>query len=292
MSVCSTDRKNLGLYDCALLPGRIVSMITTPDNFRVPKATAKGNDAGKVTAFQAAIFSPSNRIYLWPPFFNFENQSTDPAYEQGMSGRAPVDDGVYSFRPLIKQNMCVHRAMFSHRSNGGRVMFVDKFNKLLGTWDSNGDWMGLRYSMIHTEKLRLSDGTNSTLSPITIDIEDSQEIDQFGDLIDARFVKSLIRIVDAQITQVGVASATTIVVDVIVECDETPVTGLIAADFLVKNPDGTTKAVTSIIEDVAIKGRYTITGTGFLTLTTVQLKSADLLSIDGYESPLALTVVI
>ena len=291
-SVCDVSRKNLGLYNCALLPGRIVGMITTPDSFRVLKATALGTDAAKVAAFQLAMERPVDRIFYWPPFFNFENQSTEATYEQGMSGRAPVDDGVYSFRPLIKQNMCVHRAMFTHRSNGGRAMFIDKFNKLLGTWDANGDFMGVRYSMIHTEKLRLSDGTNSTLSPITIDIEDSQEIDQFGDLIDAKFVKSLTRINDAKITQVGTATSTSIVVDVIVECDETPVTGLVASDFLVKNPDGTVKAVTSIVEDAAIKGRYTITGTGFLTNSTVQLKTADLLSLNGYETPVALKVTI
>lgn len=292
-SVCSVNKMNLGLYKCYMLPKRIVGMITTDDAFRVAKATAKSLvDSVKTTAFQNAMESIASRIYYWPPFFLSESQNTEATYQQGINGRAPTDDGTYGFRFSIKQNMCTHRAMFTHRSNGGRVMLIDRDNMLWGTFDSSGDFMGVRYSMIHTEKLQITNGTDATLSPVVIDIEDSQEIDRYGDAIDGKFIKSLMRITDATITQVGVATATTIVVDVIVDCDGTPVTGLVAADFLVYNPDGTVKAVTTIIESTTVVGRYTITGTTFVTLSTVTLKTANLLSVNGFETPISLIVVI
>lgn len=281
---CDVKKQNLGLYKCYNLPQMIKGMIWTPDDFRVPVISEDD-----IAFWQAAIFDPIDRIFYWPPFVKFELLSTEAVYEDNPLSLLPVLDGQYRYRAHIRQNMCVHRAMYSHRGSGGRIMLIDTKNNILGTRDANGEFMGVQLAMLHTEKLALNSGTTATTSPIFVVLEDSEEIDQFGDMISGRVLKSIIRIVDVEMKKIA-AAAGQITVDVKVKCDGTPVVGLIAADFIVQDPDGTVHAITSVTPDPLIAGRYAIAGAGFLTNSTVTLRTADQLSLDGYEHPEPLVV--
>lgn len=284
---CFVQRKNLGLYKCSKLPQLTKGIIWTPDDFRMPKA-----DEQSLAAWQAAIFDPIDRIYYWPPFVGFESLNTEATYEDTPFAIMPVLDGQYRFRAYIRQNMCTHRAMYTHRSNNGRIIQIDKENRLLGTRDEAGDFMGVTLAMLNTEKLILNNGSQATKSPIYIALEDPMEIDQYGEIIDGKFLKSIVRINDVVITKVS-AAAGSIVVDIAVECDDTPVLGLVAADFIVYDADGiTSHAISSVAPHATIAGRYTIVGAAFVTGSFVTLRTADQLTIDGYEHPEPLLITI
>jgi hypothetical protein len=281
---CLVKKKNLGLYKCYKLPQLIKGMIWTPDDWRMPKA-----DEGTLAAWQAAIFDPIDRIYYFPPFVKMEPANTEAVYEDTPFAMLPVLDGQYRFRAHIRQNMCTHRNLYTHRGSGGRIILVDNLNQLLGTRDDNGDFMGVKLALLNTEKLALNTGTTATTSPIFVALEDAMEIDQYGEIISAKFLKSIIRINDVNIIQVSAAAAS-IVVDVKVDCDGTPVLGLVAADFQVFDPDGTVHAITSVTPHPTVLGRYTIAGVGFIDASSVTLRDASQLTLDGYEAAEPLVV--
>lgn len=278
-------KKNIGVYQCQELPQLIKAFIITSDNWRMPWASR-----ATFSAWQDAIFSPTDRIYFFPPIVGLEAANTEATYEDTPFALLPVSDGQYRMRVFIRQNMCVHKAMRSHRATNGRIILLDKNNKMLGMRDEAGDFMGVKLALLNTEKLMLNDGTRATQSPIYIALEDAADIDEYGELIDGKLLKSIKRIVDVTIEKVS-AGASSIVVDVKVDCDGLGVTGLLAADFLIYDPGtGASHAISGVTASPTIPGRYTIAGTGFLTNSTLTLRKADQLTIDGYEHPEAVVI--
>lgn len=258
-------------------------MITTPVDF---KATPV--EAADPAFWQAALLKNKQlRIYLWPTFFDFKDNSEKAVYQTTPLGVQAVRDGRYDFEFGIVENLCLHKAMFTHRSISGRVFLLDVNNQLLGTADENDNFMGFSIMMLNTEKLVLSNGTVATQSPIRLVLADNLELDQNGALLSAAFINDLARLTDVTLTIVS-ASATKIVVKVAQSCDGTPVNGLVAADFSLKKADGTVEAITTASE---VDGTYTLNGTGWLTLSVLTLITPDLLSIQAYEtSPVTVTI--
>lgn len=289
MDVCE-PKTNLGLAQCAKLPGMIKGMITTPANF---KATAL--EAVDSTFWQDALLAlASNRIYLWPDFVNFTDQSEAAVYENTPLAVMAVRDGRYMFRFDIKENLCLHKAMFTHRAISGRVFFIDDQNQLIGTTDDAGDFMGFSVMLLHTEKLMFSNGTVSTKSPVYVVLRDNLELDRSGALVDASFVNTLARLTDVTLTIVGSPTANSLVVDVKVTCDETGVSGLAIADFVLLKADGTAQTTppTTAVESSTVPGRYTISkvaGTAWAD-GTLDLVAASALTVEGYESTGPVTV--
>lgn len=287
MDVC-LDKKNLGLSKCAKLPALPCSMITTPFGF---KATAE--QAVDPAFWQAAMLDdPSIRIYLWPRFVGFTDNSEQAVYETTPLAVMAVRDGRYNFKFDIKENLCLHKAMFTHRAISGRVFFFDVDNQLLGTSDADGNFMGFTVLLLNTEKLMLSNGTVSTKSPIVVVLADNLELDQNGALLDASFINMLNRLTDVTLTVIpGSITANQFKVSVEVTCDGTPVSGLVLADFVFTKADGTaqTTPATSAVED---DGTYTISKVGGTAWVDglVDLKDPATLSIEAYESAGAVVV--
>ncbi len=284
MDVC-LDKKNLGLSKCAKLPSMIRSMITTPQGFKVTAEQAVDPDF-----WQDALLDVKNlRIYLWPDFVGFTDNSEAAVYETTPLAVMAVRDGRYNFKFDIKENLCLHKAMFTHRAISGRVFFFDVDNQLLGTTDSDGNFMGFRILLLNTEKLMISNGTVSTKSPVVVVLADNLELDQNGALLDASFINSLNRLTDVTLTIVSAAAAQ-IVVTVEVTCDGTPVNGLALADFALTETDGDVQAITAVTED---DGTYTLTkGSGAWVDGFLDLVGPAALTIEAYESAGPVTVNI
>jgi hypothetical protein len=279
---CNVVKKNLGLVTCNKLPQLIRGMITTPNTFSLTEAQA----LVAANWQNALIAEASERAHYWPPFINFENISEEAVYEDLPLGYLAVRDGNYRFRFGIKQNLCIHKAMFTHRSNQGRAFLYDTENQLIGTMDSNGNIRGLSIQLLHTEKMIFSDGSVSTKSPIVLALLDNKELDKDGVIIDASFVNSLDRIVQAKLTIVSAAD-NQIVVDVTVDCDGTPLSGLVQADFILTDQAGEAQSISGATEN---NGRYTLTGTGFES-GTLELRDVADLTVEYYEAD-AVTVTI
>lgn len=296
MEICvdNSTKSNLGKSRCNKLPKLMKTMITTPDDFVLAPADLVSG-ATLLTALQALLKNPINsRGYLWPQFHNIEDNSEEAQYEDTPLARIPIRDGQYRFKPLISKNLCMHRAMYTHRAiNEGRVFFIDVDNQLFGTEDADGNMMGFKIGLLWTEKLRISNGTNSTLSPIVVDLADNEEIDGSGVLVDASSLTTLEPLTDVTITSISQHASNGIVFEVKQSCDGTPVSGLVADDILVYAVDGNTlQAKLSLTENANIPGRYTLMPPGADPFEdgTLTLRAASALSVGAYEAEEALTV--
>lgn len=279
MDICA-DKSNLGLSQCAKLPNMIRSMITTPNNFKATPTQVIDPDF-----WQAALLDDLGaRIYLWPNFVNFTDNSEAAVYETTPLAYLAVRDGRYNFKFEVKENLCLHKAMYTHRAIAGRVFFFDVDNQLIGTTDSDGNFMGFKIQLLNTEKLMISNGQVSTKSPIVVVLENNLELDQNGAIVNASFVNDLARLTDVTLTATNPASADAVVVAVTATCDGTPVSGLVLADFAVTKANGAAQTTppTSCVE---VNGVYTISkvaGTAWID-GFVNLVEPAALSIEAYE---------
>ncbi len=263
---CNTDKDNLALSKCNKLPKLIKGMIETPADFSF--APADFADAASFkTALQALLVDAAeDRGYLWPFFFTFENNSQETTFQETPLGRRVVIDGQYRFNFGISENICLHKAMFSHRTSQGRVFLIDSDNQILGTLDTDGNFLGFTISMIHTGKFAFNDGSVVTTSPIYVDLLDNTELDRDGEILSGdigKVINQVIRLADAELAIVGTPSATTIVVDVYAECDGTPISGLVTGDFTLTDDDNGASHAFTAAESSTVPGRYTLTGTSF-----------------------------
>lgn len=289
---CDVVKKNLGLSRCNKLPKLPNGMIETPGNFVIPAATIASGPAAILTYLQSSLLAvEANRSYYWPPFDSYEDISEAAVYQDGPLSYRQVRDGNYRFRFGITQNMCLHKAMFTHRATSGRVILIDVENQLIGTELSNGDFAGLSIQMLNTEKLKFSDGSVATESPIVVALRNNKELDKNGAILDGTdIIGELYRIVDVELALVGDNTATLMTVDVSAICDGTAISGLVTADFLlVDNDDGATHAITSATESTTVPGRYAIVGVAF-EASTLTLKAPSVLSVKAYESLAAIAI--
>lgn len=276
---CIVVKNNLSLSKCAKLPGMPKGMITTPPDFVIPAATLAAGEDAILAYLQAAMFDVAgSRIYFWPLFFTSENKSTDTVYQDTPLGTRKVYDGKYKFLFSISESMCLHKAMYTHRSTNGRMFILDADDQLLGTLASNGDFKGLAYDMLNTEKFKWNDGSVVTTSPVMVSLTDFKEIDQRGNLLEANFIGDLVRLADVELKQIS-GSTTVVKVTVKTECDGTDLAGLVTADFvLTKASDGTAQTVVVTY----VNNQYVLTGTGLVT-GNLNLRAANLLTVEGYE---------
>lgn len=289
VNICVEDqKKNLNKSQCVSLPKLFKRGIWTPDNFELEVAD-QASGAALRTAFQNLILNPyASRGYLLPDFSNLENNSEDAVYVDGPLGRRPVRDGQYRFKPMISHNLCTHRALFTHRAkNRGRFFPFDVDNQLFGTQGSAvGKLRGFKIALFWTEKLKFSNGTDETESPIIIDLADNKEIDKYGFLLDGTSLLDLEPLTDVSITltEGDAFAAAEFNVDVKQTCDGTPLSGLLTADFLVYQADGITpQALTSATEDANNPGRYNLNGAVDFVDGVIKLRAPSLLTVKAYE---------
>src|SRR6187551_1561539 len=128
---CVVIVKNLGKTKCTKLPGMIRGMIETPAGFSITPEDAVTADAWQDLLKDVV----ADRGYLWPFFVGYEDVSEEPVYEEGALADILVRDGKYKFRFMIKQDLCLHKAMFTHRGTGMRVFLIDDKNQIIGTED-------------------------------------------------------------------------------------------------------------------------------------------------------------
>lgn len=290
--VCSDPlKKNLGLTRCKKLPSMPRSIIETKSNFYFTPSQLETAAAFK-TALDAAIQAGyATRVYLWPLFKNIEPLSEEAIRLVTPLGTTKVRDGRYAWRFMISENMCIHKAMFTHRSSNGRVFLYDDKSQLFGTKDASGNFYGFTIDLLDTEKLSFSDGTNPTMSPIYLSLADNLEADQDGYVLDrsvASVINTIDRLTDVTLEVSGAITADAFAVKVYVSCDGTPVNGLLEADFILKNNAGAAQTIDSVTED---NGTYTIdAGAGTFVDGTLTLRAPNLLTVKAYEPEAAITI--
>jgi len=284
---CLDSKLNLGVSECKKLPQLLKGFITTPESYTITAALAASG-----TQWQTDIKAAKNvRIYLWPKWaINFENISEEQIIEETPLTAIGVRPGQYRFKYWFRENLEIHKAMYSHRNSGGRVFLIDDENKIIGTSDDGGTTLkGLLLDTILTEKLTFNDGSSVSKTGVNLYLSDNEELDRNGIQIDGSgFLSSLFPLTTAELTIVGTPSATEIIVDVTSKLDNVPVSGLVVGDFILN--DG--QSITGAVESTTIPGRYTLSGVGLVT-GSLELVAASSLSISQpFETVEAVTVTI
>lgn len=285
---CTRTKKNLNKSKCTKLPAHFRTMITTNDDFQLAPADY-ATEAALQTALETAIKAGiATRIYLWPNFSNVEDVSEEQQYLDTAWALTPTRDGQYRYKCHISKNMDIHTAMISHRAvNEGRVFFFDMDNQLFGTEDADGNVSGFSLALLHTEKLKVSDGANPSSSAVYICLKDNEEIDEHGVLLDASIINRISPLTDVLITlATGDAfAAAGFMVDV-KQRDGTPLTGLLVADFLMYAADGITpQAIDTAAADANVAGRYNLIPDTAFVDGSVTLRAASALTVSPYEVP-------
>jgi len=290
IETCNVVKANLSLSKCLKIPGYIKGMIETPANF-VLSDSDLATPAALKTALQALLVAPiGERGYFFPLSKKTENLSTEASYEDSPVAVMAVDDGKYAFKLHISENMCLHKAMYSHRSTNGRVIFIDKKNQFWLT-EVTGGAAGLSFAMLNTEKWMMTDGAGqASTSPVYVVLEDNLEFDASGLLVEGGTTASqLVRLADVTLAIIGSPTSSSVRVSVLQSCDGTPVSGLVIADFVLRTAAGAAQTISSVTETAP--GTYTLAGTGLVTGTLTLDDPADL-SVLAYEPEAAVTVTI
>jgi len=277
---CNVDVDNLGIIKCNKFPQMPKLIVETPPTLFFTPA-----DAVDPTKWQAKLKAAVGaRIYLWPEADNFTDKSEAFVYQTTPLSMIPVRPGRYQWTLEYSKSLCYHKAMYSHSGKGNRIFVLDIANQLLGTLDSLGNFRGLTLQLLQTEKLIISNGTIATVSPVHVVLADSTEIDQNGAMIDGTFLNSLYPLTDVVIN-VLTHSAAILKVQVLTQCDNTPVIGLVKADFVVvKASDGTAQVILASTDN--LDGTYTFTTASAWVSGSVDLVAATALSlvVGAYET--------
>lgn len=281
---CINNQKNIGKSKCKKLPQMVKGIITTPDDFSLTFENASTS-----AEWQTALISArSTRIYLWPYAVNIENLNEEAVYEDTPLATINVRDGRYRFRLSFRENLQVHKSIYSHKNFSGRIFLIDNENKIIGTELSNGEFAGFSIDLLNPEKLMFNDGSVASKTPVYISLEDNTELDEGGAMIDGTFLKTLIPLTTVDLT-VNSASATNVNVSVLSSLDLEAILGLVQADFVLLDGSGAAQTISTVTDNE--DGTYDLAGTGLVS-GTVNLVSASTLSVPGYESSGAATVTV
>lgn len=281
---CINNQKNIGKSSCKKIPQLIKGMITTPDDFSLT-FTQAADSSNWQTALLAA---KSSRIYLWPTAVNFEAQNEEAVYQDTPLSTISVRDGRYRYKLSFLENLQVHKAMYSHKNFSGRVFLIDNENKIIGTELANGNFAGFSIDLLNPEKLKLNDGSNATMSPVYVSLEDNRELDEYGAMIEGTFLKTLVPLTSVEIA-VSNATAAGMTATVTSSLDLVEILGLVQADFVLLDENGAAQVIDAVVDNE--DGTYTLTGAG-LTSGTLNLVSAANLSVKGFESSGSATVTV
>ncbi|RLD32321.1 MAG: hypothetical protein DRI83_11070, partial [Bacteroidetes bacterium] len=221
---CENSKLTLGVSECKKLPQLLKGFITTPLNYTITAA-----DASSGSQWQTDILlNESARIVLWPQWaMAYENISEEQVIEETPLTAIGVRPGQYRFRFQFRENLELHKAMYSHRNSGGRVFLIDNENKIIGTSDDDGVTLkGLLLDNLLTEKMFFNDGSAVSKTPVGLYLGDNTDLDTRGFMIEGTsFVNSLLSLTSVKLEVIGVPTATEITVSVKSSLDEIAIIG-------------------------------------------------------------------
>ena len=282
---CITDQQNIGASACKKLPQAIESIIKTPLGFSITAV-----NAALVAQWQAAVLeTASNRIHVFPSAHEFENVSEEAVRSSSNLGKeVTVRQGQYRLRLSFRENLEIHKAIYSHLGSAGRVFLIDVNKKLIGTSEDGGVTLkGFLLDQFAPEKLQFGDGSTPSLTPVYMSLSNNEELDTNGVQISFNSQSIALKpLIDVTLAAVGTPLATGFTVSVKSALDNVGIPGLLAADFVLAG--GVSAAVFGTDNG---DGTYTFTGAG-MTSGTVTLRAASLLTVQAYEAANTATITI
>jgi hypothetical protein len=295
MADCLVRKKGMADSDCPEIPVALKGMVKTPKSFVIPAATVADGQEAVLTYLNAQVLL--GNVDYFPEFQSLEDISQEAVYQDTIFSITPVKDGNYRFRPSIAKSLCQHKAMFTHRTKNGRVFMIDDDGWWIGTKKTNGDFAGWDLDLLHTEKMKFNNGTEASFTPLMVAFKNNKEWDRYGMMVDLSQINAEIyRMVDVVLSiPVGspAITASALTIQVHTECDDTPVEGLVVADFVALDSAGDVIALTTAVENPNIPGRYLISSAAaFEDDMTIDIDTPTLLTLKPYQNSEATGVVI
>lgn len=194
----------------------------------------------------------------------FEDISTEPTYKEYDDGsRRLMEQGDYRFAAHFDVNECIKKQLINFRGfqEGIYLIYGDVIRGR--SIDSGVNVVPIRLSAVNVEKGTLPTMSDTEMVKIVIDLDSDKDLNQYDYsrkmAWDVKDVDGLTEVNLAIVT----ATATSIVVDVTADCggNTKQISGIYEdpASFTV----GTSTTYTTVAESATVRGRYTLTGTGF-----------------------------
>jgi len=292
---CSTVLKNVGLSDCVMNAGFDQMHILVPRGFSIATKTLAETLSTWTDAIKAAVGS---RIYPLAPSVKQEFSQDEAVYEALSQGAEAylytntLKDTFYISAELITPTF---NSNMQHLNNGVWACYiVTSTGMILGKSSDGIKFEPFNCSFRVLPQRKATDAEGAHL-PYTLRLESYADRNLYGAVVqptDWNPLTSLEGLLDVNLTLVGSATATDIVVDVKTDLNAIGVTGLAAADFsFIKASDGTAQTPTGMTESTTVNGRYAFTFAAAVT-GSVNLVAASALTVPGYESTGSLSFTI
>jgi hypothetical protein len=212
---------------------------------------------------------------------DFVDNSTDTNYhDYNDETQKFIRQGKYRFQVMFEVNECVKKELQNFNGFNGRVFFVyegtDKGVLRGSTTDAGVTVKGARIQqmVVVKETMPAKDGAPAMVT-ININLKTYKDLNAYDHARPVDYdVWELDSLTEVDLTQVGAASATEVVIGVNSTCYgvTNPITGLVIADFAITGT-GTLSTLTDNAD-----GTYTIVTIGLITTDTITLVAPAALS--------------
>lgn len=286
---CNTGGANTAMPKCGGNYGRPIFPILTPPDGSIDTET---NALLQATWRTGIENDESSRWYPWPKFYRYTPSREDHVYSQGdfndkISVREGYGDGiaVYANPPI-----CFQKKLRKFNNQTWKAYWVTDKGYILGT-SSDGVKFEPLSVFVHVEEEMPPTADEVRLMQIRIYNTEAYEWEDNGVVIDPRNdavstwdPRELEGLLDVTV-EISTSSATSVVVDVQSYCDDTPVTGLVLADWTLIDSAGNTETINSSTESTTVDGRYTLDVSTLMADTyDLNLLQPSAMTTEGYQT--------
>jgi len=294
---CDKFTKNTGLNKLCPDISTIAGYIICPYNYSI----ATLQEALQASTWEAAIQAEkADRIYPFPPVFNFEDESEELVLQEGTTSTIFVREGKIRFKMQHSSGRYKHEALRSHNLQDVSVYFIDQNNRIQGTTKDGVTFDAQNLEQFIVDKLQINNGTEGTITTVTMVFADSGKWQDKPAVLDTREANfnplSLEGLTDVYLAETGVSTGSAVRIEAEVWHSGIKVNGLsetVGEDFIVKDAaTGAVQTVTTIADEG--EGVYLFSFSTALTTGTYtfDLVPSDTMVTKGYEAREPATVII
>lgn len=284
---CTTAGSNTGLAACRENFGMDKLYIFAPidsDGEFAARADAE-TLSNWLTKINAA--SSNDRLKPTARIFAIEVNDEEPVYDAGSDGdQDEVREGRYDRRAMFLLSMCEHKK-YRTLNNGNYALFIVTANGYIKGYTDGTAFKPFSLSTLKVEKQMPNDGTVNNKTPIrTVESNPTEWNDNFWWIKPTTWnpLTDLVGLIDCDLS-ISSSSATSQVVEVLSDCGQVPVTGLVEADFTLVDSAGADASsdITNFADNG--DGTYTFTTNALSADTyTYDLAAVGTMTTQGYES--------
>lgn len=285
---CTANGEITGISEnCNKVIAPTAKLLLTTYDFEIASVTLANTKSTYTDGIEAET------VFPLPLIEQTDNNSEEPVYfTSDITGKqTKVRESKQNHTHRIMFNPCLHKRLKNGFDGATmRVIEVDNNELLIGTSPDNTKFIGQEV-LVSVDDWIPAAGDTPAFTPIRLNYNVNEERQREIATVESDFgALELNGVQPATLTEVGTSNATTIVVDVKTSCDGVGVSGLLVADFIFLEADGTTEeSISTAVEDSNIAGRYTLSATAFTTGGTVNLR--DVVNVgEAYYKGTAITI--